>query len=148
MKGEGVAYAASQDGFIGLALDIYADPDGGETGGFLTRDKALLEFRFRELSRFGLENEVPMSVMEFGTIRETIEDPDKGGTQWIADMLDIFDQYEVSYALWNYHGPAMGLYLSAYGSEPAMPNRALINVVRDHHATTSTVTAPASTSER
>ena len=150
MKGDSIAYAqpVGDGAFIGLALDFYADPPGEEDGGFLVRDREYLEFRFLDLYRFGLENDVPMSVMEFGTIRDTFEEPDKGGAEWVADMLGIFDQYGTSYALWHYHGPSMGLYLSAFGSAPAEPNRVLIDVVRDHLATSSTAPTPAEAPSR
>ena len=67
------------------------NPPARETG-FLSRGPDYLEFRFRELHRFGETHDVPMSVMEFGTIRETFEVAGKGGALWVADMLDIFER--------------------------------------------------------
>lgn len=132
MKGDGVAYveAAAESARIGLALDIYADPPGETRGGFMSRGRDLLEARFLDLYAFGQAHEVPMSVMEFGTIRTTFEVEGKGGAQWVSDMLDIFDDHGASFAYWNYHGPSMGLYLGDDGSPPAEPNEALIEVFR------------------
>ncbi len=134
MTGEGVAYSetAQAPGFIGLTLDIYGDPAGREGGGFLARDREFLEFRFLDLFEFGRVHGVPMSVMEFGTIRNTFEVPDKGGAAWVADMLDIFEDHDVSFSLWNYHGPSMGLFLSDDGSAPSEPNQVLIDVLKAH----------------
>ena len=148
MKGEGVAYSDTDAGFAGLSLDLYAHPSGQDDGGFLARDRDYLQVRFLELLRFGQVNDVPMSVMEFGTIRGTFDAREKGGGQWVADMLDIFDAHGVSYALWNYHGPSMGMYLSAYGSAPAEPNLALIEVVREHLADPAAKTAADAAAKR
>lgn len=133
MKGAGVDARPGDDdpGFIGLALDIYADSDSGKAG-FLSRGPDYLEYRFLELFRFGQAHDVPMSVMEFGTIRETVEDADKGGARWVADMLGLFEKYGVSYSFWTYHGPSMGLFLSEPDTVPSLPNRPLIEVITAH----------------
>jgi len=133
MKGAGVDYASRGDepGFVGLTLDVYADPAGAPAG-FLSRGPDYLALRFLELHRFGVTHDVAMSVMEFGTIRETFEVAGKGGALWVADMLDLFDDHGVSYSLWNYHGPSMGLFLSGPGSAPGRPNQPLIDVMKAH----------------
>lgn len=133
MKGAGVDYPPGGEdaGFIGLALDVYADPDGPEAG-FVSRGSDELERRFLELYRFGLAHDVAMSVMEFGTIRETLEVADKGGARWVADMLDLFEEYGVSYSLWTYHGSSMGLFLSEPDTAPRRPNQPLIDVMKAH----------------
>lgn len=133
MSGSGVAYPGGPaTGFAGLALDIYADPPGSAAPGFLPRGKEQLAFRFNELARFGERHEVPMSVMEFGTIRTTFEVAGKGGAAWVADMLDILEDGGVSYALWNYHGPSMGLYLGEPGRTRTRPNQTFIGTVERH----------------
>ena len=77
-----------------------------------------------------------MSVMEFGTIRATFEDETKGGARWVTDMLDIFDETGLSYALWAYRDPSMGLYLGDPGYGSAVPNQPLIEAIRAHHRRT------------
>lgn len=138
MKGRGVAYGppgtgGDEPGFIGFTLDVYGSPDDG-TPGFVTRGPDQLAFLFHRLARFGLEHDVPVSVMEFGTIRATLDDPNKGGADWIADMLDLLDANDTSYALWNYHGAEMGLFRSVTETWPSRPNRPLLDVVEAHLA--------------
>ena len=81
--------------------------------------------------QFGAENNVPMSVLEFGVIRDTFEIDGRGGADWVSDMLDIFLKYDVSFSLWNYHGSSMGIFLSSFGSEPDKPNTELIEILKE-----------------
>lgn len=131
MKGAGIDYAGAEDaGFVGFELDFYRAPEDAGGKAFLFRNGAYLEHEFLKLYRFGIENDVPMSVMEFGTTRMTFEDPKKGGTEWVGDLLDIFRDHDVSFSYWNYHDELMGLYLNDQHSPPVIPNEALITVLR------------------
>ena len=135
MKGTGVAYGPSGEapGHIGLSLDIYGLSGDGDSG-FLPRDRSYLAYLVDDLTAFGRDNAVPMSVMEFGTIRATFDDPNKGGAAWISDMLDLLAARGLSFSLWAYHDPAMGLYLSDTERRPARPNRGLIDAVETSFA--------------
>lgn len=127
MRGTGVEFAATDpSAFIGFELDFYSNPTESGEKGFVFKDKEYLEFEFLKMFNFGIENDVPMSVMEFGTIYHTFSTSEKGGEKWVEDILDIFKRYDTSFSLWNYHGAAMGIYLSDYGSFPLNPNRKLI----------------------
>ena len=46
---------------------------------------------------------------EFGVINNCFKD-DKGGLNWVSDMLDIFTKYNVHYTYHAYHEDAFGLY--------------------------------------
>ncbi|WP_316296780.1 cellulase family glycosylhydrolase [Aliisedimentitalea sp. MJ-SS2] len=134
MAGAGVVYqdeTLGDAGYIGLELNFYTDPKDGGGVGFHFRDREFIEAEFLKMYQFGIDNDVPVSVMEFGTMRDTFEIDGKGGEVWMADVLDIFHEYGVSYSLWNYHGSAMGVYLSEFGDAPAEPNHKLIAVLRD-----------------
>lgn len=131
MRGEDIAYGRP-GGYIGLALDVYGHPAEGGGPGFVTRGPAELAERLASLTRFGALYDVPMSVMEFGTIRATLERPELGGAVWVADMLALLDRAGLSYALWCYRDPSMGLYLGDPVTGTAAPNTALIEVVRAH----------------
>ncbi|MDQ2092283.1 glycoside hydrolase family 5 protein [Marimonas arenosa] len=133
MKGKDVSYPVS-DGepqeFVGLELSFYGNPKGEDSEGFVFRNHEYLEAQFLKRYRFGIENDVPMSVMEFGTIGRTFEIAGKGGGNWVRDLLGIFSKYETSFSLWNYHGSSMGVYRSGMGSEPAEPNEELIEILQ------------------
>jgi len=132
IKGTGIIYPdhpEASSAYIGIELNFYADPIAPDTNGFLFRDRAYLEAEFSKMYQFGIENEVPMSVMEFGTIRDTFETQGKGGAIWITDILEIFHENDISFSLWNYHGSSMGIFLSDYGTEPSIPNLKLIEIL-------------------
>ena len=114
---------------IVLKLDVYAETQGAAGGGFLPRDKTFLEYQMEDHLAFGAEHEVPMSVMEFGAVRQAFQMEGKGGEQWVGDMLSLLEENNLSFSYWEYHGTEMGLYLSGSG-EPGEPNTALQEVLR------------------
>ena len=79
--------------------------------------------------RFGADHDVPMSVMEFGAVRQVFEMEGKGGERWVGDMLDLLAENDLSFAYWEYHDSAMGIYLNKNGA-PSQPNAALLEVLR------------------
>jgi endoglucanase len=130
LRADGLTNAAENAPPISAYIDLafYGEPEGAV--GFVARDRKYLEQEFKELYRFGQEHNVPMSVMEFGLMRATFEMKGKGGAQWVSDMLDIFNEYQVSFSYWNYHGDRMGLYLTESGEPPGNPNQDLIRTLR------------------
>lgn len=118
--------------FIGLELDFYANPRGSDTRRFLFRNREYLEYQFLKMYQFGVHHNVPMSVMEFGTMGRTFDVEGKGGENWVADMLRIFEKYDTSFSLWNYHGSSMGIFRSEVGMEPAQPNTKLIATLKEN----------------
>lgn len=126
---------AERDGDSGTPIKayfdvaFYGDPvDGGP--GFIRRDRSYLEREFKALYRFGVEHDVPMSVMEFGLMRHAFEMDGKGGSRWVSDVIDLLSEHQVSFAYWNYHGDRMGIYLDRSGEPPTTPNEALIRTLR------------------
>ncbi|KAE8763891.1 cellulase family glycosylhydrolase [Georgenia thermotolerans] len=129
MRGEGVKLDGDGvPGTVGLRLDVYAASPGAAGDGFLPRDKALLEHELMKHVRFGAEHDVPMSVMELGVVRQAFEMEGKGGDGWVADVLALLDEHDLSFAYWEYHGAQMGLYLGA-DAPPAEPNEPLHRVL-------------------
>ncbi|MGO4120086.1 glycoside hydrolase family 5 protein [Arthrobacter sp. YAF16] len=124
MRGQNIAASAGSAPRIGLQLDVYAQSPGTPGNGFLARDKGYLAHELGKRLKFGIDNNVPMSVMEFGLVRQAFEMEGKGGSQWVTDMLDLLAENELSFAYWEYHGTQMGLYLSGTG-QPGEPNKAL-----------------------
>ena len=124
MRGENIASSTGAAPRIGLQLDVYATSPGAAGNGFLERGKDYLAHQLAERLQFGIDNNVPMSVMEFGVVRQTFEMEGKGGDQWVTDMLELLDENGLSFAYWEYHGTQMGLYLSGTGL-PGEPHTAL-----------------------
>lgn len=129
MRGEDIAASDDEDPQIRLELDVYAEPSDEEEQAFLARDKTYLEHELTEHLRLRAEHDVPMSVMEFGTMRETFEMPGKGGDQWVTDVLDLLDEHNLSFAYWEYNGRDFGLYTPT-DRQPGTPNEELQEVLR------------------
>jgi endoglucanase len=113
---------------IRFELDVYAATPDGRGPSFLERDKAYLEHEMRKLLRFGADNHVPMSVMEFGVVKQAFETPAKGGGQWVADVMDLLAEHDVSFAYWEHRGDPMGIHLPQPGAAER-PNAELIAVL-------------------
>ncbi|MFI7484299.1 glycoside hydrolase family 5 protein [Kocuria sp. M1R5S2] len=117
MRGEDVSGRGGTDPRIRWRLDVYAQPAGPEEGRFLPRDRTYLEEELREHLEFGAAHGVPMSVLEFGAVRQTFETEGKGGARWVADVLDLLEEHELSFGYWEYRGPDMGILRG--GEEPS-----------------------------
>ncbi|WP_346959831.1 cellulase family glycosylhydrolase [uncultured Arthrobacter sp.] len=128
MRGQNIEASAGSAPRIGLQLDVYAQSPGTAGNGFLARDKGYLAHEVGKRVQFGIDNNVPMSVMEFGLVRQAFEMEGKGGGQWVTDMLDLLAENDLSFAYWEYHGTQMGLYLSGSG-QPSEPNQALLDTL-------------------
>lgn len=124
MRGENITPSTGAAPRIGLQLDVYAQSPGAAGNGFLERGKDYLAYQLAEHLQFGIDNNVPMSVMEFGLVRQAFEMEGKGGDQWVTDVLELLDDNGLSFAYWEYHGTQMGLYLSGTGF-PGEPHTAL-----------------------
>ncbi|MCU1517885.1 MAG: endoglucanase, partial [Pseudarthrobacter sp.] len=124
MRGQDIAPTTDAAPRIVLQLDVYAQTPGSAGNGFLPRDKTYLAYEMGKRLQFGIDNNVPMSVMEFGAVRQAFEMEGKGGAQWVTDMLSLLEENDLSFAYWEYHGSQMGLYLSGTGP-PDEPNTAL-----------------------
>ena len=120
----GVGIDLSRSPAIGIRLDVYGASPGAPAGGFIQRDKSYLRCKLMKHLQFGIDNQVPMSVMEFGVVRQAFQMEGKGGDRWVSDMLSLFRENNLSFAYWEYHGPQMGLYLSGTGL-PGEPHTAL-----------------------
>jgi endoglucanase len=126
MRGEDVDPSGSA---IGVRLDVYGASPGAPAGGFIPRDQSYLEYELIKHVQWGIDNDVPMSVMEFGVVRQAFQMEGKGGDAWVTDMLALFEQNDLSFAYWEYHGAEMGLWLTAEGP-PGEPNAGLMDVLR------------------
>ncbi|MCP5074570.1 MAG: glycoside hydrolase family 5 protein [Rhodobacteraceae bacterium] len=132
LRGSGIAFSEfDDDAFVGFELGFYKNPKDADKRAFHFRNRSYLEDEFLKFYQFGIQNNVPMSVLEFGTMSHTVTSTGKGGDLWVSDIFDILRQYDTSFAIWNYHGESMGLYLSDNLSLPDQPNERLIEVLRE-----------------
>lgn len=129
MRGQDIASTTGDTPRISLHLDVYAQSPGAAGNGFIERGKAYLANEMEKHLKFGRDNNVPMSVMEFGTVRQAFEMEGKGGDQWVTDMLTLLEENSLSFAYWEYHGTQMGLYLSGTG-QPGEPNTLLQDTLK------------------
>ena len=90
----------------------------------------------REIARwvaFGKEHDVPMNVGEFGLASACYEN-DRGGAAWVADLLELFDVYDLNFTFFSYRGP-FGLHPIETEDGPPDPqtaNEDLLNLFRDY----------------
>jgi endoglucanase len=93
----------------------------------LGRDKALLAADIDQHAAWGRAHDVPLYLGEFGAIRASF---DRGGTQWVADMLDLLASRGIAWTYHDWHESGFGVYWGDYPSpaDPANANTALIEL--------------------
>ncbi len=119
----GYLKATDPDAMAYFDIAFYGDSPDSDEKSFLSRNREYLEWEFMKLYQFGIEHNVPMSVMEFGLTHECFT---RGGENWVEDVLDIFLEHNVSFAYWDYHSDRMGVYFKDSEKPPGNPNLALI----------------------
>ena len=94
------------------------------------REKALLAAELDRFAGWGEAHGVPLYLGEFGAIRAAF---DRGGTQWVADMLDLLATRDIAWTYHSYHESAFGIYWGDYPSppDPSNANTALIELFRE-----------------
>lgn len=75
-------------------------------------DKPLIKTLIEPIERWGEQQQVPLYLGEFGCIRACFEQQ-RGGLQWISDVVDVVDEYQTHFNFHSYHEDAFALY---YGS--------------------------------
>jgi hypothetical protein len=96
----------------------------------LGREKALLAAGLDRYAAWGRTHGVPLYLGEFGTIRFSFE---RGGLQWVTDMLDLLATRDMAWTYHSYRGDGgMGIYYDDYPNpvNPANANDALIELFR------------------
>ncbi len=92
------------------------------------RNKAYLAKHLEKYLAFGRKHNVPLYLGEFGLIKECFKE-NKGGLNWVSDMLDLLRENQVHFTYHVYHEDNFGLY-AGYGKpvDPNKANMALINL--------------------
>lgn len=102
-----------------------------QEGQGLVRNKAYLEHELAKYLAFGRKHNVPLYLGEFGIIQHGFKN-EKGGLEWVADMLDILKKENIHFTYHVYHEDNFGLYYG-YGKpvDPAQANHALIQLFKE-----------------
>lgn len=74
------------------------------------RGKRMLENRIQEYLNWGIKQNVPLYMGEFGAGFHCFEF-EKGGLTWVSDMMDICKEKQLNFNYHAYHEDAFGLYL-------------------------------------
>ncbi len=73
------------------------------------RNKSYLEQELTKYLTWTKENNLPVFVGEFGLYRDCFNS-EKGGLNWVKDILDLLNKHEMNYCYHTYHEDAFGLY--------------------------------------
>jgi endoglucanase len=119
MKGELVAANAA----CRLRLDFLTTNDP-----IFKRNKAYLEFILKKFADWGKQKNVPIYMGEFGAGIHCFQN-NKGGLQWVTDMIDIARANGFYFTYHTYHEDNFGLYFG-YGTlpDPLQVNQPLIDL--------------------
>jgi endoglucanase len=121
MKGEKVAIGSScrlRIDFLSSKTPIYG------------RGKQYMEYNINKYVEWGKAKNVPVYMGEFGANSNCFKN-DKGGLQFISDIIDINKASNIHFTYHSYHEDAFGLYYG-YGSlpDPAKTNQVLIDMFK------------------
>jgi endoglucanase len=100
MKGEGVASTAKCQ----LRIDFLTSNNP-----IYSRDKAYMGAVINQYTNWGLRKAVPVYMGEFGTGIYTFYN-NKGGLQWVTDVLDISKASNLHFTYHTYHENDFGIY--------------------------------------
>ena len=121
MKGAGISEGANCQ----LRTNFESSPSGGEVVGL---NKEYLEYELLSELAFGTENNVPMFVGEFGIYKDNFSN-NRGGLDWVNDMLELLVQHDVHFTFFAYHDGPLGIYTNPEGlPDPAYANQELIDL--------------------
>ncbi len=121
MKGENIVATAN----CNIRLDFITT-----TGPVLSRTKKLLEASLQRYFDWANRKNVPLYMGEFGVGINCFKN-NKGGLQWVTDMLDISKANNLNFTYHAYHEDSFGLYFG-YGTlpDPAKVNQPLIDLFK------------------
>lgn len=96
----------------------------------VTRDISFLKKEINKYLQWGIDNNVPIYLGEFGVYKDCFKKK-KGGINWVADMLDICLEKNIPFTYHTYNEGPFGIY---DGSGPqatlSEPNQELIDLFK------------------
>jgi endoglucanase len=93
------------------------------------RDRAFVEQELSAYLAWGKQQNVPLFLGEWGTIRASYEG-DRGGIRWASDMLDLLLANHVHFAYHAYHENSFGLFDGEGLPDESHANAALLQLFR------------------
>ena len=123
MKGSRV----SKNAVCMLRIDFETSPSGKK---LFRKNKEYLRYELEKFIEFRETHNVPLYLGEFGLYRHCFTEG-MGGLNWVRDMLELLDEYDLSYTYHAYHEYSFGIYWdgSALPTE-ASANTGLIKLFR------------------
>ncbi len=118
MRGENLVSSSSGK----LLLDFFAT-----TEPVFNRNKAYLEAKLEEVVDWAKTNNAALYMGEFGTGYPCFQN-DKGGLQFVEDMVDIAKKNNIHFTYHVYHEDNFGLYLGGALPDPSNTNQPLIDL--------------------
>jgi hypothetical protein len=90
-----------------------------------------LENTIKPYLKWGKDHNVPLFVGEFGLYYKCFED-NRGGLNWVADMLSILKENQISFTYHDYHEVGFGLYRTPgnLSPDPTTLNQGLADLFR------------------
>lgn len=99
-------------------------------------NKEYLSYLLDQYCAFGVENEVPMHVGEWGFHYECY---DKGAEEYVKDLTALFEEKGLSSNYHSYHDSTFGLYLSEEWAERPERNGTLYELLTTYYCTPAEV---------
>jgi len=94
-------------------------------------DKAYLEHILLQDLDYYIEKNVPAYIGEFGTCLNSFKDS-RGGAQWVTDMLELLEKYDVNYNYHTYHESAFGLHATSGKISSTSRNEVLADIFKKY----------------
>lgn len=131
---EGMSYTIS--GWVNLygvsdTKTVIPRLDFSLAGSVYSLDYDYLESMFLDNMEFYTEHDVPVYVGEFGCVAKSFGE--RGGEQWVEDMLTIFNKYGVGYNYHSYHEGSFGLHMGGDELSQSPINQLLAEVFKRVH---------------
>ncbi len=121
MRGENLESSASGK----LLLEFYST-----TGPVFIRNKAYLEAKLGEIVDWAKTKNAALYMGEFGVGYPSFQN-DKGGLQFVNDMVAIAKTNNIHFTYHVYHEDSFGLYLGGALPDPSNVNQPLIDLFKD-----------------
>ncbi|MCB2200239.1 cellulase family glycosylhydrolase [bacterium] len=96
-SGAMMAEGVPDTGFALIRLDLYSNPSGS---GLITWDRGYLEAEMDRWVQFGVDNNLPINIGEFGADRDLFQG--HGGQQWLEELLDVMIERDLHFTMHLY----------------------------------------------
>ena len=113
---------AEKDAVVRPRVDVWSSDSA------YVLDKNYIETSLINNIQFSIDNNVPVYCGEFGAGINCFSE-NRGGEQWVSDVIDICFQYGINFNYHTYHENSFGLYTNSPLSPPDQRNDSLYNTL-------------------